>query len=311
MRNGARSRATLWVIPPERHKPGIRHVVPLSDQAMQLIDALPRRGEHLFTMNGRQPVNAFAYSKKRLDAIMGVSGWRLHDLRRTMRSHLSALGVSQDVAELAIGHGRSGLARIYDQYSFERELRDALAAMGQQVARSHHAAAAERGEASQQEAQERMTLPPLDPDYLIEEHDPARLHEYATGLLHHLRAIRGGKPANGYGVGMIKAAADWLLARYAEAKTPAPAEAVMLWHEVLGIKPTPRARTGARVHERLLDAYREAYLFDARIRRNRRSMLSQSTCALKRKGANAGTKKLLKRGLGRGGSNLIIVIKCS
>ena len=65
---------------------------------------------------------------------------------------------------------------------------------------------------------------------------------------------------------MIKAAADWLLARYAEAKTPAPAEAVMLWHEVLGIKPTPRARAGARVHERLLDAYREAYLFDARIR---------------------------------------------
>ena len=45
----------LWVIPPERHKPGIRHVVPLSDQAMQLIAALPRRGERIFTMNGRQP----------------------------------------------------------------------------------------------------------------------------------------------------------------------------------------------------------------------------------------------------------------
>lgn len=116
----------LWVIPPERHKPGIRHVVPLSDQAMQLIDALPRRGEHLFTMNGRQPVNAFAYSKKRLDAIMGVSGWRLHDLRRTMRSHLSALGVSQDVAELAIGHGKKGLQRIYDQHTYEGELRQAL-----------------------------------------------------------------------------------------------------------------------------------------------------------------------------------------
>ena len=116
----------LWVVPPERHKPGIRHTVPLSDQAMQLIDALPRRGEHLFTINGRQPVNAFAYSKKQLDVFMGVSGWRLHDLRRTMRSHLSALGVSQDVAELAIGHGRSGVARIYDQYGFERELRDAL-----------------------------------------------------------------------------------------------------------------------------------------------------------------------------------------
>lgn len=105
-------------------------------------------------------------------------------------------------------------------------------------------------------------LPPLDPDYLIEEHDPARLHEYAAGLLQHLRAIRKGKPTAGYGVGKIKAAADWLLERYAEAKTSAPAEAVMLWWELSRFKPTPKARTG-RVQERLLDAYREAYLFDA------------------------------------------------
>ena len=83
--------------PPERYKGYPSHFVPLSDQAMQLIDALPRRGEHLFTINGRQPVNAFAYSKKQLDVLMGVSGWRQHDLAaRTIRSHLSALGVSQD-----------------------------------------------------------------------------------------------------------------------------------------------------------------------------------------------------------------------
>jgi hypothetical protein len=108
-----------------------------------------------------------------------------------------------------------------------------------------------------------VTLPPLDPDYLISEHDPAQLHEYATGLLHHLRAIREGKPANGYGVGKIKAAADWLLEQYAEAKTTAPVEAVALWCELCSTKPTPRARTGAPVQERLLPAYIEAYLFDA------------------------------------------------
>ena len=106
-------------------------------------------------------------------------------------------------------------------------------------------------------------LPPLDPDYLIEEHDPARLHEYAVGLLQHLHAIREGKPANGYGVGMIKAAADWLLTRYAEAKTSAPPEAVELWHEVCNLKPKSNARTGAQVRERLLPAYTEAWLFDA------------------------------------------------
>ena len=89
----------LWTIPPERFKCDCRHTVPLSDQAMQLINELPRRGEHLFTMNGRQPVNAFAYSKKRLDAIMGVCGWRVHDLRRVVRSKLASLHVPDTVGK--------------------------------------------------------------------------------------------------------------------------------------------------------------------------------------------------------------------
>ena len=57
-------------------------------------------------------------------------------------------------------------------------------------------------------------LPPLDPDYLIEEHNPTRLHEFAVGLLQHLHAIRQGKPKNGYDRTTIKAAADWLLGQY-------------------------------------------------------------------------------------------------
>ena len=35
-------------------------------------------------------------------------------------------------------------------------------------------------------------LPPLDPDYLIEEHNPTRLHEFAVGLLSLPRAGRCG-----------------------------------------------------------------------------------------------------------------------
>jgi hypothetical protein len=104
-------------------------------------------------------------------------------------------------------------------------------------------------------------LPPLDPDYLIEERDPARLQEYAASLLQHLCAIRQGGPSNGYGVDMIRDAADWLLWRYAETGAAVPAEAFALWSEMLCAKRT--SRTGARVQERLLDAYREAYMYDA------------------------------------------------
>jgi integrase len=116
----------VWVVEPERFKSDIRHVVPLSDQAMQLLDELPRCGPYLFSLDGKRPINSFSKSKKRLDALMGVEDWCVHDLRRVVRSHLSALHVSSDVAELALGHGKKGLARVYDQHAYEDELRDAL-----------------------------------------------------------------------------------------------------------------------------------------------------------------------------------------
>ena len=50
----------------------------------------------------------------------------LHDIRRTVRTRLSALPISTDVAELVIAHARPGLRRVYDLYSFEDEKRDCL-----------------------------------------------------------------------------------------------------------------------------------------------------------------------------------------
>ena len=62
----------------------------------------------------------------------------LHDLRRTMRTRLSEIGIAEHVAEIAIGHAKRGLIRIYDQHrhadavraAFERwhaRLRDLIA----------------------------------------------------------------------------------------------------------------------------------------------------------------------------------------
>ena len=116
----------VWVVEPERFKSDVRHVVPLSDQAMQVIKELPRCGPYLFSFNGKNPVNNFSRSKQRLDELMGVSDWRVHDLRRVVRSKLASLKIPDTVAELVIGHGRRGLGRIYDQHEYEAELRDAL-----------------------------------------------------------------------------------------------------------------------------------------------------------------------------------------
>ena len=56
----------------------------------------------------------------------GGTDFVLHDIRRTMRSHLSALPIEQHVRELVISHAQPGLHRIYDQYAYLDEKRHAL-----------------------------------------------------------------------------------------------------------------------------------------------------------------------------------------
>lgn len=54
--------------------------------------------------------------------------WTPHDLRRTMRTGLSAARIRPDIAELVIGHGKRGVVAIYDQYGFDAERRHAAEA---------------------------------------------------------------------------------------------------------------------------------------------------------------------------------------
>lgn len=52
--------------------------------------------------------------------------WRIHDLRRTVRTGLSQLSVPPHVAELVIGHAAGGLVKVYDRYDYLAEKRQAL-----------------------------------------------------------------------------------------------------------------------------------------------------------------------------------------
>jgi integrase len=136
-----------WTIPAVRFKSDVAHLVPLSDDVCALLEGLPRfpDGDFLFTTtDGEKPVNGLSKSKSRLDEQMlgtlrGIArqrdddpaqiklpGWVLHDLRRVVRSHLSALNIEDHVAEMCLGHGRRGLQRVYDQHRYEPQIRQAL-----------------------------------------------------------------------------------------------------------------------------------------------------------------------------------------
>jgi integrase len=120
-----------WTIPPERFKSNAVHVVPLSDAMIELLESLPRwtSGNFLFSSTGgRTAMNGLANGKVRAGKAMGIAPWRLHDVRRTVRTRLSELRVADNVSEMVIGHAKKGLARIYDQHRYADEMRAALQA---------------------------------------------------------------------------------------------------------------------------------------------------------------------------------------
>ena len=103
--------------------------MPLAPAAVALLEALPRRngGRHIFTTTGgEKPINVFSKAKARIDKLSGVSGWVIHDLRRSVRTHLSALPVEDLVRELVIAHAKPGLHRIYDRHGYQDEKRRCL-----------------------------------------------------------------------------------------------------------------------------------------------------------------------------------------
>jgi integrase len=67
--------------------------------------------------------------KALLDRASGVSGWVLHDLRRTFASGLASLGVPIPVVEKLLNHVSgtfSGIVGVYHRYDYAKEMREAV-----------------------------------------------------------------------------------------------------------------------------------------------------------------------------------------
>ena len=66
-------------------------------------------------------------AKRNLDAVITLTKpWTLHDLRRTVRTGMGALGVLPHVSEAVLNHLPPKLVRTYDRNKYESEKRAAL-----------------------------------------------------------------------------------------------------------------------------------------------------------------------------------------
>ncbi len=137
----------LMTIPAERMKGGIAQTVPLVLKASEILKGIPHfasneagkeNGEKFVfsTTGGGTAIAGYSYWKRTFDASISkvaketgetpMPPWTLHDLRRTVRTRLSSLGVLPVIAELCIGHKQQGIAAVYDLHRYDSEKRDAM-----------------------------------------------------------------------------------------------------------------------------------------------------------------------------------------
>jgi integrase len=111
-----------WTLPAARNKVNVDLVRPLSKAAQRTLESVPivNSGALVFSHDGRHPI-ALTLPRKRLEAATGVTGWRLHDLRRTSRTLLSKAGIPPDHAEQCLGHLLPAMRATYDKHDFYDE----------------------------------------------------------------------------------------------------------------------------------------------------------------------------------------------
>lgn len=140
--------APLWVIPGERTKNGLPQRVPLSPlavkkirEAMGVTQYLCGESRWVFANadDGEAHISPAAATKalERSRDALGIDRFNIHDLRRTAATGMAELGVNPYTVSLVLNHEsvRRGTVtgRVYDQYSYDREKREALEKWGARV----------------------------------------------------------------------------------------------------------------------------------------------------------------------------------
>jgi integrase len=128
-----------WTIRTEKREKGNAGSLKLPKLALDVIKEQPRLASNDHICAGHKGAQFFKQDRKdALDKTSGVTGWRIHDLRRTSRSLLSRAGVRPDIAEKVLGHAAGNIESIYDRHSYSEEKAGALRRLAVLIERIVH-----------------------------------------------------------------------------------------------------------------------------------------------------------------------------
>ena len=112
-----------WFLPAERNKTKVNLKRPLSSAALAVLEKVPRiaGSDFVFSSDGGW-LGGITRRKREFDKSFGITGWTLHDLRRTSRSLMSRSGVLSEHAERCLGHKIPGVEGVYNRYPYRDEM---------------------------------------------------------------------------------------------------------------------------------------------------------------------------------------------
>jgi integrase len=122
--------SALLTVPPDRMKvDGAGHTVPLSPLVVTILrETCQCHPVYIFSKTRGRPFSGFSKAKVALDRRLELPHWTLQDIRRTVRTRLTGIGVPREVAEEVVAHKKQGIVKVYDLHRFDAEKRAALQA---------------------------------------------------------------------------------------------------------------------------------------------------------------------------------------
>ena len=137
----------LWSLSGDRTKNHRGHDVPLSSAALAVLAGIHRRNDRVLVFGtGAGGFSGWSKGKAALDARIAASRakaagrsqpqagdalapWRLHDLRRSVVTHMAEIGIQPHVIEAVVNHisgHKGGVAGVYNRATYAGEKRTAL-----------------------------------------------------------------------------------------------------------------------------------------------------------------------------------------
>jgi integrase len=137
------TKAKTITLPASRTKNGREHVVPLSEDALAVLDTvLHYEGRDLVFGVGTGGFSGWSKAKAALDEKLGkdLAAWTLHDLRRTGATRMADSGVQPHIIEAVLNHisgHKGGVAGVYNRAAYEPEKRAALDTLASYIKTAH------------------------------------------------------------------------------------------------------------------------------------------------------------------------------